>query len=256
MLSLTGLPGVLVADEPPAADAPAPQPRAIKAPAQPAPPMPWIGLEVGKLERAMRAHVSDVPEGVGFLITSITAEGPAEKAGLQRFDVLWKLEDQLLINEAQFGTLLRMRKPGDQVELSVVRAGQHEKVRIELGEAPPAPVLAEIPAAEIPLYPSGIPGMPKTIVYPLDRTAEVTREDGSVAKLHYKDNEPHVLIVDAEGKTVYDGPLRKDGMFAVPEEWNCSVGALLRTMHRAKGDQWKPRSPRPRVVLPPGKTDG
>ena len=77
--------------------------------------MPWVGVEVGKLDAAMRAHATGVPEGIGFLVTSVTADGPADQAGVKSFDILWKLDDQLLVNEAQFGTLLQMHGVGDSV---------------------------------------------------------------------------------------------------------------------------------------------
>lgn len=220
-------------------------------PGREASPAPWIGLEVAKLTEAMRAHVSDVPEGVGFVVTSVEEGGPAEAAGLRRFDILWRFEDQLLINEAQFGTLIRMKSPGDEVGITFHRAGKPEKVTLKLGETPKGRRQGELDPTEIPIYPSGVPGMPRQVVYPKDRTAEITRHDGSVVRLRYESDEAMVRIEDSEGVVLFDGPLKKDGRFAVPDEWRCTVGALLRTLHRSKHKDWRPREPRPRVVTPP-----
>ena len=220
-------------------------------PAGPMARTPWVGLEVGKLDDAMRAHVVDVPMGAGFLITGVTAGSPADKAGLRSYDILWKFNDQILINEAQFGTLLRMHKIGDSVNMTIVRSGKHLAMDLELAPAPPRQVQSEISPVDIPLVPAGVPGMPRSIVYPQARKAVVSREDGSTAQLHHEDGEAMVVIRDGDGETIYEGPVRKDGKMVVPRDWKCSVGALMRTMHHAEDDDWKVRRPRPRVVTPP-----
>lgn len=212
---------------------------------------PWIGLEVGKLNEAMRSHVGHLPEGVGFVVIRVEDQGPAARGGLRRFDILWKLEDQLLINEAQFGTLIRLRTPGEKVALTILRSGKPEVVEVEIGRMPEQYRVAGLDPAEIPIFPSGVPGMPRQIVYPRDRTAEVTRGDGSVARLRYEGDKPVVRIENSAGEEIFEGEVSREGRQAIPEEWRCTVGALIRTMHRSKDKDWQPRAPRPRVVVPP-----
>ncbi|MEP4078861.1 PDZ domain-containing protein [Haloferula sp.] len=211
---------------------------------------PWVGLDVAPLDEVTRAHASDVPEGVGFLVKSVSKGGPARAAGLRRYDILWKFEDQLLVNAAQFATLLKLQKVGDTVKMSVVRSGSQIELELVLGEVPAEPELAGISAADLPLIPNGVPGMPQVRVTPQERTAEMTKADGSTAKLVYKDGEPHVTIMDAEQKVIYDGPVREDGKFVVPEGWCRSVGGMQRSLYKAKNPDWMPRRPRPRVVRP------
>ena len=218
-------------------------------------PEPWVGLEVSHLNEAMRAHVSIVPEGVGFVVTKVEEGGPASEAGIQRFDILWKFEDQLLVNEAQFGTLLRLSKPGEVVEFEIVRSGQPRTIEVTVGRMPERDLVSGVDPTEIPIFPNGLPGLTRQVVFPQDRVAEVTRPDGSVARLRYEEDGPVVRIEDSEGEVVFDGALRQDGRLAVPEEWHSTVGALLRTMHRSEQNDWQPRRPRPRVVRPPSSTD-
>ena len=97
--------------------------------------------------------------------------------------------------------------------------------------------------------------MPRSIVYPSERKAVVSRDDGGTAELRYEEGEPMVLIADTDGETIYEGPVRKDGRMVVPEDWRRSVGALMRTMHQAQDGNWQPRKPRPRVVTPPKVQD-
>src|SRR6476646_7894543 len=80
---------------------------------------PWLGFRVTKPDDTTRAHLPDLPAGIGFVILTVDAKGPAEACGLQPRDVIWKFGDQLLVNEAQLVTLLRLRKPGEVVSISL-----------------------------------------------------------------------------------------------------------------------------------------
>ena len=57
-----------------------------------------------------------------FYVVFVERGSPAAEAGLLQNDVLEKLDDQLLVNTAQFTVLVRSKKPGDEVTLSVIRA--------------------------------------------------------------------------------------------------------------------------------------
>ena len=71
------------------------------------------------------------------MVRSIEKGGPAEAAGLKELDVLWKIGDQMLVNEGQLAALLRLSKPGDEIVLSGFRARQADlEVKLKLGEAP------------------------------------------------------------------------------------------------------------------------
>jgi hypothetical protein len=49
-----------------------------------------------------------LPPGIGFVIRSVDEGGPGRAAGLREFDVLWKIGDQMLVNEGQLAALLRL----------------------------------------------------------------------------------------------------------------------------------------------------
>ena len=237
-----------------AAEEPSPPPSPENRPLVARPPQPWAGLQVGPIPEAMRAHLPMVPEGVGFVVIKVTPDGPAHQAGIRAFDVIWKLGDQWLVNEAQFGTLLRLRKPGDPVGFTLVRRGQEQVIDVTLAAMPEGLDTTTLSPVELPLVPPGIPGMPKTVVYPESRVAELSREDGSTARLKLVDDGYDLLIRDAAGEVVYEGPLKKGDGLRVPDDWRCSVGTLIRALHRSEHPDWQPR-PRPRVVVPPPAAD-
>jgi hypothetical protein len=232
--------------EPAPVPVPAPKPSRM-------PEIPWVGLSVGPLEDAMRAHAPGLPPGVGFLVKVVHEGGPAEEAGVKAFDILWKLDDQLLVNHAQFAALLGMHRAGDKIALSVIRSGEQQSIELTLAEMPATPPDVAISPMELTLTPAGVPGMPKTVVIPGQRTAELTREDGSTAKLTKGEDGFEVSILDPEGEVIYEGPVGGENT-AVPEAWRCSIGALIRGLQRAENQDWRPRQPRRRVIAPPAAT--
>ena len=58
---------------------------------------------------------------------------PAAKAGLQKNDVLVKLDDQLLTNPNQLKSLVAAKKDGATVKLTYFRRGQQATLEVKLG---------------------------------------------------------------------------------------------------------------------------
>lgn len=93
----------------------------------------YLGVGTQPVPREVAGHL-DLPEGVGLLVVDVVPQTPAEDAGLQRNDILRKLDDQWVVNQEQLGVLVRMREPGEEVTLEVIRKGQVEQVPVTLGE--------------------------------------------------------------------------------------------------------------------------
>jgi len=92
-----------------------------------------LGVMMRRPSRALRAHLG-LPDGVGLVVQRVEGGSPADRAGLKRNDVLHKLDDQILVNPEQLAVLVRMRKPGDEVKLAVVRKGERTTLAAALGE--------------------------------------------------------------------------------------------------------------------------
>ena len=58
------------------------------------------------------------------VVHQVLRESPAQAAGLERHDVLHRLDDQILVNPRQLIVLVRQLKQGDQVKLAVIRDAQ------------------------------------------------------------------------------------------------------------------------------------
>ena len=90
-----------------------------------------LGVHVNPVSQAMRTQLQ-LPEGVGILIEYVVEDSGAADAGLKQYDVLHKLDDQVLINSAQLAVLVRMRKPDSKVTFSVIRDGKVMAVEVVL----------------------------------------------------------------------------------------------------------------------------
>jgi hypothetical protein len=216
----------------------------------PVPPRAWLGLDVSKPEESITAHLPALPPGIGFVVRSIEKDGPAETAGLREFDVLWKLGDQMLVNESQLAALLRLSKPGDEVTLSGFRAGKPIEVKLKLGVAParPHPVPGDLLDETI------LPGQcrgPIRVVNISQKTASYSTDDGKLEVR--REGEGYVVkIVSPKNEVIFDGGIPADGSIeGVPDDWKRRVYALRRELGRRLEEGYSPsRQPRPRVVPP------
>ena len=93
----------------------------------------YIGVLTREVPAELRAQLS-LAEGFGLLIDEVLPESPAKAAGLKEYDVLVKFEDQQLVNMEQFMSLVRSKKKGDVVQLTVISGGKESKVPVTLGE--------------------------------------------------------------------------------------------------------------------------
>jgi len=70
----------------------------------------------------------------GLLVTSVASGSPAASAGLQRRDVIVQVDGQPIRDETTLGRVLNRHAPGDQVQLTVDRAGSRPTLTVTLGK--------------------------------------------------------------------------------------------------------------------------
>jgi len=66
---------------------------------------------------------------------SITPGGPAAKAGIRPGDVITKVDGQRVHNGEELIVKIRAHRPGDKLELTVVRAGKEQTKTLTLGSS-------------------------------------------------------------------------------------------------------------------------
>lgn len=91
----------------------------------------WLGVAIEELSLELGRRLPIEP-GTGLMVNEVKEGSPAAVAGLQRGDVLARLNEQTLVTFQQLKTLVMHRKPGDQVELTFFRKGEKRKVVVVL----------------------------------------------------------------------------------------------------------------------------
>lgn len=93
---------------------------------------PFAGLRLSDLAPETSAQLPIMP-GSGLLVSDVIADGPAAGAGLRAMDVIAKVGDQVVVNADQFRVLVRARKVGEPMPVTVFRGGKEFTVSIPLG---------------------------------------------------------------------------------------------------------------------------
>ncbi|MDP8955070.1 MAG: S1C family serine protease [Actinomycetota bacterium] len=93
----------------------------------------WLGIEGRDLDVAS-AQEAGVPGGA--VVVDVVDDGPAASAGLRAADVIVAVAEREVRSMSALVIALRERRPGDRVDLAVLRAGKRETVSVELGIRP------------------------------------------------------------------------------------------------------------------------
>jgi serine protease Do len=95
----------------------------------------YMGVSIDPVGEA-DAERFGLPEVAGALIQNVTRNAPAERAGLQDYDVITALDGDKVLTGNDLQHKIALRAPGDPVRVTVYRDGQPRDVTVQLGEAP------------------------------------------------------------------------------------------------------------------------
>jgi membrane-associated protease RseP (regulator of RpoE activity) len=86
------------------------------------------------------AYLGTIPDYMqtegGVLLSGVRDGGPAALAGIKGGDVIVKFDDVRVDNIYDYTYALRSRKPGQQVRITVKRAGADQDIQVTLGRRP------------------------------------------------------------------------------------------------------------------------
>jgi putative serine protease PepD len=112
----------------------------------------WLGVEVETLEPSAARVVRGVPTR-GVAVVRVVGNGPAAKARIAATthsvtvngvsvplggDVIVALDGRSVSTTQQLETAVAARRPGDHVELTLLRNGKSRRVTVTLGNVPPS----------------------------------------------------------------------------------------------------------------------
>ena len=93
----------------------------------------YLGIYATKVNPNV-SHQLKLTENLYLNVELVAKNSPAEKAGIQKFDLLLQLDDQILVNQEQLKYLVRSKMPTDEVTLTLLRQGKKQKITLKLGE--------------------------------------------------------------------------------------------------------------------------
>ena len=91
----------------------------------------YLGIHATPVEPGLAWHLG-LPDGFYQSVQYIAPDSPAAAAGLKEHDILQKVNDQLIINFEQLHVLIRSKKAGEKVKLTVRRQGSEKQLDAKL----------------------------------------------------------------------------------------------------------------------------
>lgn len=96
----------------------------------------YLGMVMGGEVDQTMAKALGLDNVRGVIVSRVEEDSPAEKAGLQEQDVIIGLNGKEIRNWDSFRTAIASKKPGDVIELEVMRDQKEITLEVELGERP------------------------------------------------------------------------------------------------------------------------
>jgi serine protease Do len=92
----------------------------------------FLGVGIQNLTSDL-AQWFDLPNGRGALITEVTPDSPAERAGLKADDVIVEFDGRPVEDTGSFRSRVATTEPGTSVDITVIRKGERMTKKVEVG---------------------------------------------------------------------------------------------------------------------------
>jgi serine protease Do len=92
-----------------------------------------LGVESQEVDHNL-AQIMGIPNTHGAIVTHTTDGSPAAQSGLQRYDVVVKVNDNEVDSPEKLSYLVAMADPGTAVNLTVLRDGKPKVLKVVLGD--------------------------------------------------------------------------------------------------------------------------
>lgn len=209
----------------------------------------YLGVIASPAQPALQKQLQLKP-GVGLVVDAVEPGSPAAQAGVREYDVLHKLDDQLLINNEQFEVLIRTASPGQEIQLTVIREGKPQALTTKLAEREAPPLRLTVNGGNVRSYqpqsnpaandfvaffdhPTVNPPRAVTIRSP-DGKQNVTaariiiETDRHHMTIFNPDGHRHLLVEDKAGKALFNGPIENEAQLkAVPEDLRRAYESIM-----------------------------
>ncbi len=118
---------------------------------------PWIGVGIQTLNATV-AEGLNLSQTTGVVISTVVADGPAAKAGVQTNDIVTAIDGKKITTVQDLQTYVNTKSVGDVITLSIVRGTAAQSIAVTLGERPATTVSTQ--PAQTPTVPNQAPSFP------------------------------------------------------------------------------------------------
>ena len=98
----------------------------------------YLGADAQDMAPDVAEQLGLPPSTKGLVVADITADSPADKAGLRIADVILSIDGKPLSAREDLRLAIAERPPGTKVSLKIVRDGKPLTLTVALGSAPEA----------------------------------------------------------------------------------------------------------------------
>jgi len=118
----------------------------------------YLGVVVRRADPSLLDQLNP-PRRAGLLVIEVSPDSPAAHAGIRVHDLLVRFEDQWLFTPDQLRALVRSHRPGDRVQLLLIRHARQQEVSVRLGRQPEEVIQprAPVPFRFTPPQPPSLP---------------------------------------------------------------------------------------------------
>ncbi len=95
----------------------------------------WLGVSIQSITPEL-AKQFNLKEERGALVGDVIEESPAEKAGIQRGDVIIEYEGKKIDEPYQLKNMVANTVPGKEVELKIIRENKTKTIKVTISELP------------------------------------------------------------------------------------------------------------------------
>lgn len=97
--------------------------------------VPWIGIAYGEVDD-QTARAFRLPVNRGLLVGSVSAGSPADKAGIERGDIIVAMNGRPLTDSGRLQEFIRQAKVGTRITLTFLRDGKRITKSLTVAEMP------------------------------------------------------------------------------------------------------------------------
>ncbi|MGD2109571.1 MAG: PDZ domain-containing protein [Phycisphaerae bacterium] len=95
----------------------------------------WLGVSIDNVPESLATQL-DI-EDRGVLVIDVVDGSPADRGGLKVYDIILSVDDDDVGGDTGRAVdLIKARKPGDEVDIVVLRGGDEKELEVELGTRP------------------------------------------------------------------------------------------------------------------------